>query len=883
MLMFSIACHKNRETFDIAYYYSPANELLRHFISHSHNHQIEATQVRDLLILDDLTLEDRVFLTLLEFQYVQNIDSLETKLDSISDSSALTPELLADYYYTKGLIAKSRDKAEIASNYFNKSILDSIEISSSQYLNRILEIGYTNKFKNGNKNMAERYLLKHFNLSRIIQGLTYQKHKCTYALMSLYREKSYYNKAELYAKYNFENNKLLNHFDSTKLSDSYAAYANILYEQSKLNESKNYYNKAIHIKNKIDPNSKNILFFKRNIINVFVALQDFEAADSIIQNINIESLSTKWQASFYMQKGLIESSQGEHKIAIKSYERSIDLGQKSKMNEYDFASLHNLYAESLREEKQYEQSNKALDIAKRLYGYKTDLNLDVILNYPEIIKTESLKLLNDSEINKHDYSKILEIEKQFLELSAFNEFVSVYFDNQSLLYLNEFTSYVYDALIKFELNYKKTNPINIFKYTYYKKKKPEFTEHSEFQPLLDIDKKIAIIDHSIITTDSSKIEYLNNQKNNLLDERDIVSNKLMTEHKELLAFNDLKLLDSLIHKSKNEDFSIINYHFESGQEIFKSLVISVISNGQVNYHHLNNIDSLVQSINTLIEADNASDTSKLLEKISAQIIQPIKNDIHGSKYVFVIPDGLINKISLDLLPYHSDNFLIDEFDIAYSFELEAILRYAPLKISDSDKITGIAFSNKETILNQKNKDWEELPGSFNENNLIKTTFDNQTSVYSGESATKEQFKYALENSDIINIATHATSNLNNYLLNELIFRANNKIERMSQAEILSDIKPISKLIILNACQSGKGTIFKTHGQNSISSALNTENSKVISNIWNEDDQFSQKFNSIFYQKLKEGSSHLGSFSETKRELIKFGVYSYENSGKLFFL
>ncbi|MGL1885896.1 MAG: CHAT domain-containing protein, partial [Reichenbachiella sp.] len=288
---------------------------------------------------------------------------------------------------------------------------------------------------------------------------------------------------------------------------------------------------------------------------------------------------------------------------------------------------------------------------------------------------------------------------------------------------------------------------------------------------------------------------------------------------------------------------------------------------------------------------------------------PIQSQLQGVKKVYFSADGIYHLINLPTLKNPTtDQYLLDEIDIQYitstsdigsshqsSASKNAVLMGRPAyETGEADKENEI-LKPEETrsfIRNFRNNSVSDLPGTEEEVLAIEQVMQPQgmtVTTYIGASATEEVL-YALEQPDILHIATHGywsasedgaspgfrmfNAMINSGLLlagvvdfyqSDLIPNTHDGILTAYEAQNL-DLEN-TDLVVLSACETGLGHFDAGEGVYGLQRAFRSAGAKsVINSLWKVDDEATKDFMIAFYSHYLAGESKFDAFSNTQKEM-----------------
>jgi CHAT domain-containing protein len=303
---------------------------------------------------------------------------------------------------------------------------------------------------------------------------------------------------------------------------------------------------------------------------------------------------------------------------------------------------------------------------------------------------------------------------------------------------------------------------------------------------------------------------------------------------------------------------------------------------------------------------------------------PFLNEIKEGKKIFFVPDGLYHAINPStIFSTKTESYLVTSNQIEivnYPSKLlnhrensiiprSAVLLGSPdfninVSIVDKSQFNSPASSNSIPF-NGTSRDGfkiNPLPNTKKEVdriNHILETHDLETVCYYSEKATEENLKSSIS-PGILHIATHGyfledvpfESSTDNYLgMNQTrlkedpMLRSGLLLAGASTAVELGDISPNNgvfsayeaslldlsntELVVLSACETGRGEIKNSEGVYGLRKAFADAGAKnVIMSLWKVDDKVTQEFMTLFYEIwLNQKTTIREAFDKTQREIM----------------
>lgn len=285
------------------------------------------------------------------------------------------------------------------------------------------------------------------------------------------------------------------------------------------------------------------------------------------------------------------------------------------------------------------------------------------------------------------------------------------------------------------------------------------------------------------------------------------------------------------------------------------------------------------------------------------LIQPFEGLIASKKELIIIPDDILCSLPFEMLvtdtkyclnDYDVDHvkFLIEKIDISYAVSATLLRHDFKTKNLDvagvllmSDPQIGQIQSSNNARFNEIFPSSDTKRGSINLPRLpfadkeiegIQSIFSKYIlGLFRGRSATEENFKNFAPHAQIIHIAAHQIIDENHPFSSKIILAANGldneKYGSLNVGELL-DMKLNGDLVVLSACQTGKGGKFiMGDGFRSMAQGFYLAGiPSVVMTMWNVEDQQSCELMKLFYQNLYVGQSKSEALANAKREMLKRG-------------
>jgi len=235
----------------------------------------------------------------------------------------------------------------------------------------------------------------------------------------------------------------------------------------------------------------------------------------------------------------------------------------------------------------------------------------------------------------------------------------------------------------------------------------------------------------------------------------------------------------------------------------------------------------------------------------------------------VIPDGLLNGLPFEALvssklghSFKTMNYLLRDHVMHYA-PSAFFYAYERYRKEAEKPFLGIAptFQSSDT--------YDYLPKSKQELELGVSLFSGEE--LTEEKATKEQFLKRAEEYDILHISTHAGTNSGTNNDAWMVFADDKSKNYKLEAYELLKLNLPASLVVLNACETGSGTIFKGEGPMSLARGfLNAGSESTITNLWSVNHESNAAIMRFFYESLSQTQSPSSSLCAAKLKYLSGG-------------
>lgn len=255
------------------------------------------------------------------------------------------------------------------------------------------------------------------------------------------------------------------------------------------------------------------------------------------------------------------------------------------------------------------------------------------------------------------------------------------------------------------------------------------------------------------------------------------------------------------------------------------------------------------------------------------------------KELLIVPDGILSYLPFDILltkpvtkqqpDYRNLPYFIKD-NVSSTLNSAAIyFSYTQKKKANYGKIEVFApnytFFNRADTANRGTYALMPLPYVKTEMESISYYFNPK--IFSGDDATKANFKEYAPDASVLHLAMHAVLNDDEPLQSQLVFSSDkdNPASGLFTVGELFGMKLSADLAVLSACNSGNGKLNKGEGIMSMSTGFQYAGvPSVVMTHWDVNDKYSADLMADFYANLAQGLDKNVALHNAKLDMIKKG-------------
>jgi CHAT domain-containing protein len=271
---------------------------------------------------------------------------------------------------------------------------------------------------------------------------------------------------------------------------------------------------------------------------------------------------------------------------------------------------------------------------------------------------------------------------------------------------------------------------------------------------------------------------------------------------------------------------------------------------------------IISFLNYFSDANKISDNISNYNHYGNSLYKMLKLPINSNyKNLIIVPDGILNFLPFEALITQESNttnfaqmhYMLNDFNIGYENSASFYLSFDPDKKKQENTVLGIFPVFEKTPYT--------LTYSKDEMHSIQKNFKGK--YFENADATFENFKKNATDYSILHLSTHASSG---------DIETPASIKFYDQEILYSELYHLNinpDLVVLSACETGIGKLFKAEGAMSVARGFQYAGAQnLLFSLWKVNDYTTSVFMDTFYQNIKNGQSYIEANANAKRDFLK---------------
>lgn len=364
-------------------------------------------------------------------------------------------------------------------------------------------------------------------------------------------------------------------------------------------------------------------------------------------------------------------------------------------------------------------------------------------------------------------------------------------------------------------------------------------------------------------TDSEKLDDLESQLVQLYQQEFEEGRNIQMEEEIIRVNENINSIQAKYNRTQNKTHPIQGAWIEYVVTEKETYLMTNIGNKPIfTLGKSDDIIAAIQRLNNFIEKRDY----KLFETESEKLFHVlIPVDISKTKYITIIPDGLISFVPFDIL-MHRGKFLMENHVLSLSFHHKQpvvkkknnwLLRTLIVKPNyPVPEVPGYVSTDRGSLF--------VLPFAKEEVEDIRQKFEGWINVR--EDMDADQLTKLVKSHDIFHFAGHAIAKGDSSYL--VLTKENGEIFSIPDV-LLYNMSNNLDLVTLSACETGLGTFKQGESVRSLAgSFLHSGAGAVVYSLWRADDQSTATIMASFYSYLKEGNRKDEALNLAKKDFLK---------------
>ena len=358
----------------------------------------------------------------------------------------------------------------------------------------------------------------------------------------------------------------------------------------------------------------------------------------------------------------------------------------------------------------------------------------------------------------------------------------------------------------------------------------------------------------------------------------------------LIASEPIRLRE-LQNQYLNEKTAFVEYFLGE-----KRSFLLFITRSNFDLYVLPSRERLEESVKAYLKMLSAPENGKFQgieasKRLFRELLFPLNNRIEESiENLVVIPDGTLYYLPFETL-ITENKYLISKFKISYAPSSSSLAILSARRNKDNSPKNLLAFGNPVYTLKESKTgevkaevailremylsqgfNFSPLPYSEKEILEISNLFPKvKSDIYLGDNAREDAFKNSnLDDYKIIHFACHGFLDENSPFRSALVLTLGNDSEEdgFLQAREIYTLRLSADLIVLSACQTGRGKLERGEGIMGLPSVFFYSGaSSVVTSLWKISDKSTSELMRYFYQFLSQGEDKAQALRLAKLRMI----------------
>jgi CHAT domain-containing protein len=246
------------------------------------------------------------------------------------------------------------------------------------------------------------------------------------------------------------------------------------------------------------------------------------------------------------------------------------------------------------------------------------------------------------------------------------------------------------------------------------------------------------------------------------------------------------------------------------------------------------------------------------------IFDPLEADLDGVTNLRLVPSGVLWNVPFDALRKADGSYLADRFSISYT----PALSFQPNRAPRPAAPTLLAVANPETrVASSGGRALVRLDDAQQEAEAIGALYGARARVLTGAAATEVAFRSNARSYSVLHLATHGLLDDRAPLFSSLLLTPDASDDGLLEAREILEAGLQAELIVLSACETGRGLIGQGEGIVGMTwAALAGGASTVVVSQWKAESRSTRALMVEFHRELLSGREKAEALAIAKRRV-----------------
>jgi CHAT domain-containing protein len=255
------------------------------------------------------------------------------------------------------------------------------------------------------------------------------------------------------------------------------------------------------------------------------------------------------------------------------------------------------------------------------------------------------------------------------------------------------------------------------------------------------------------------------------------------------------------------------------------------------------------------------------------LIKPAEKDLVGTTRWCIIPDDMLWKVPFQALESATVRYLIEGVSISYAPSVAFLLESTRRGLSNSGDV--LALGDPKQNEADPSQPYDPIPEAAAEVRTIGSRFGSSSNVLVGKLATESTFKAKAGSSRIIHLATHGVLDPSNPLYSFLVLADGEGEDGMLETREVLEMDLRADMVVLSACDSGRGLIGEGEGVIGITWAFLAAGARTaVVSQWAVKSGTSSRQMISFYNQLKPNVTKAEALRQSALEMLRGSHFNH---------